>query len=266
MKKAIILLALCALAPFLSAASAVFYGDEYRVLQALTGTPRSWSDRDEETEARNARLRDVSRAIDNAGATREERAALLAVGECETLWAGRIGRDECEKSPAPDQRCDPDKNGKAQALGYWQLHRSSCPEAWGKPPTPERLLIETECAVRVLRMALRKCKTWERAVTGYRGYCELGDSVIRARSYRAYLHVLEHGWPKPPKGWQHAKRVARKDINLGVRRTNGAAVGAFAIFKPDMAAFVEWHWHDPSGKVSPKGWHRGVTFFERSGQ
>lgn len=234
------------------------------VFKALTGTPRAWGDRNEPSLARNRRLLPVALAVSEIGGSFDERAALLAAGERESLWSARIGEDRCQTGPK-DQRCDPDKSGNPQALGYWQLQRRACPAAWKLTHGPDRLLIEADCSLRVLEWAKKRCGGWRNAISGYRGKCGLSDSVIRARSFDAYRYAVEHGWPRMAEGWTHAKRVPRQRIAVGVKLTKRLGYGEFVEVpgEPRMAALVDWHWHDPSGDVSPKGWHRGVTFFVR---
>lgn len=227
---------------------------------ALTGAPDDWGDRDESGKDRANRMAHVTNAILFVTKQQDEQAALVATAHSETLLARRIGEDRCEQGP-PGQRCDPDKHGKAQARGYWQLHRSACPEAWAMEPSSRRLRVEAACALRALRLARKRCGDWPSAIAGYTGSCDAPDKVFRARSYRTFFDVVMHGWPKPPKGWVYASGVTSRERRSVLHLLN-AEVHSWHLVRDDLAVLVDWHWHDPSGDKSPKGWHKGLSFFQ----
>lgn len=247
--------------PILAAAVALATVDEpadLAVYKAITGTPRAYVDRDEDAKERAARLRDVAVAITAATSSLEERAALVAVGASEALWSSRVGADKCRKGT-----CDPGKDGKPKALGYFQVHRAACREAFSMAPGLPRLKVEAKCALRVLHWAKPRCKpeTLQAAVTGYRGDCRAGDRKLRDKAYEAYHDVLTRGaWPRQPDGWRSAGRVPRETRLRGMALASGLPMGAW-LEVDGFGVLVSWHWHDPSGDVSPKGWHRGLTFF-----
>lgn len=225
------------------------------IYRTLTGIPRSWSDRELPAEEMRAHRQAIARAIGAAAQTPEERAALLAVGQHESHFSTRIGRDECAAG-----ECDPDATGRPLARGVWQLHRAACEAAWDAPPDFPRLVAEAHCAVIALHAAKAKCGgTWERAIAGYRGSCKTGDTLLRERTYRTLLDVVQHGWPSAPAGWVMA-RPSRDDRRAHLSRLRTTDVRDF-VAEAGVGVLTDWHYHDPSSGKRPMGWHKGLTFF-----
>lgn len=231
------------------------------VLDALHGTPRYSGDRHESWGELNDRLQQVEVAILAAAPTQELQAVLLANGQHESLWAGYVGRDECHLGP-PGARCGSEDGGPPKWIGYWQVAKSSCPEAHRQPPSPERLIVEARCSVRIYAAAVERCK--ERNPTsggfaGYRGPCQTTDDERRLQTYKVMLDVLRRGWPQAPPGWARDPDPTREHRRRA--QILQGRPGAFVELTPEVGALVEYHWHDPSGPHRPKGWHRGVSLF-----
>lgn len=250
---------------------------------ALWGTPASALDRKETVEARWSRLYDVARAIEAAARSSKfsspvtVAAALLALGQHESTWARYIGEDRCSDGP-PGMQCDPDESGTPRARGYWQLHRSACPEIWQHAPSAERLMLEAECAANAFARAADRCFSkhpdgvMAGALGGYRGKCDAPDADLRRRTWAVYVDVLERGgWPIPPVGALEWERRRGKRTPAEARRARALLdepVETWVELEPGrLGALVEWHWHDFGGAARPRGWHKGVSLFApRSGK
>lgn len=153
----------------------------------------------EDPIARTERLTDVAVAIAGASASRDEAAALLALGEAETHFA-RYTRHPttCAEGPR-GMRCD-----HGRAYGYWSLWRSACPAAWELPiDDPRATAVTAQCAVQLLRMGRWTCKSWAGAFSLYAGRrCSDPIGLPRERRMKQIRIMLDHGglpWPAEPK-------------------------------------------------------------------
>lgn len=253
-----------------------YAGAQATPVDILTRTPPYFGDRNEPWEERRDRMIHADRAIHNASSLSEllgshltygiqMQAALLALGQHESLWAEYVGEDRCEEGPLPEMRCDVGRDGKPHALGYWQVHRSICPDAFEMEPGPERLMIEAECAARYYARRLVSCNgnndlgQVAGGLAGYRGRCRTTDASLRLKTYKVFLHVLQHGWPAPPSGWARDGNPPI-DLRRRAQRVDGS-VGSWVVLEPGSAALIEWHWHEFGGSKRPRGWHRGVSLF-----
>jgi hypothetical protein len=105
--------------------------------------------------ARETRLRLLAHEM--AGLRPAVSAGLIMVGQSESGFAAYVAAG-CLEPPRGAPRCDADKQGQPQALGYWQLHRSVCPAAWAFPPwTLESLREQIACAARLWERAAWRC-------------------------------------------------------------------------------------------------------------
>jgi hypothetical protein len=231
------------------------------VFEAFQATPRAFSDRAEPSEERDARGRQIARAIEHASPDTHTQAALLALAQSESLFARRIQED----------RCLPDECDAGKARGIWQLQRVACPDIWKHPPSFERLKREAECARRVYYAAIERCekfcqKAYSAGLSGYRGKCINRDTRLRTRAFEAYASILTDGVPEAPLGWERHPSPAkahRKAAQRILRRS--PAPDTFIPIADDVGALAEWHWHDPSGPHRPKGWHVGLSLYRRKG-
>lgn len=218
---------------------------------AVHGFSRSAADAAEEPKDVAQARREIANAVYAATDSLYERAALLAAGHAESLFAVRIGRDECKP-----WECD-----EGRARGYWQVHEPLCPEAFVLSPGPDRLAIEVGCALRFLRFQEPRCGTLKAAVSGFTGDCRPPDQAIRDRAFETAVDVLtQGGWPTAPKGWGAAGPVPRAVVKRAWIETKVFAPGETTQID-GFGVLVDWHWNDPSSKHTPKGWHRGLTFF-----
>jgi hypothetical protein len=238
---------------FLAAATPAPVAPEWTAVHAVVhGFARSNSDLKEDTADLAEARRNVTNAVFAATAVTTERAALLAAGHAETLFALRLGLDECRPGECDD----------GLARGYWQVHEPLCPDAWAMDPGAERAKLEAVCALRFLRYKAGQCGSLKAAVSGFTGDCRPRDRAIRDRAYEVALDVLTRGeWPAAPQFAKPAGDVPRAVIARGVELTKRLSMGDTVVVDETFGAMVDWHWHDPSGEHRPKGWHRGVTFY-----
>jgi len=230
------------------------------VLAALAGMPPEWSDRNETKRERIERLKPWAHAIEHVARNNEERAALLALINHETMAASRIQWDKCR----PDECGGP-------AKGLLQVQRDACVEAkqiYSMPPSPERFKLEARCAISVYRSSKKRCKGKNRlAVTdglsGYRGVCRTTDGKLRTNTYLTMESVVGSGWPVAPHGWVRDSTPALPDRKTALARFRELDVAPGDFFKLPSGAgvLVEWHFHEFSGPISPKGWHVGFSLF-----
>lgn len=79
-------------------------------------------------------------------------AGLVAVGYAESGWA-RYVAEGCYQVPRGAPNCD-----GGRALGYWQLHRTTCPAAFSVPPwTRASLREQVACSARLWDGQSRRC-------------------------------------------------------------------------------------------------------------
>ncbi len=237
-----------------------FASGRWPVFEAFTATPRAYADRNEDASQRNTRGKDITKAIELASPDTHTQTALLALADVESLFTHRIQVDKC----LPDE-CD-----GGLARGIWQLQKSACPQIWGMDPSFDRLKIEAECARDTYYAAIERCneshpgRPYAAGLNGYRGPCKNSDDAIRQRAFKAYQGMLVDGVPKAPSGWvrdQDPKRAHRKKA-LQMIKTNTSKPGTFIRFD-GVGALVEWHWHDPSRHLTPKGWHVGLSLYKK---
>jgi hypothetical protein len=99
---------------------------------------------------REARFRVVAHEL--SGLRPAVATALIKIGQAESGFAAYVGAG-CLVIPKGAPNCD-----GGRALGYWQLHRSTCPAAWRFPPwTIESLREQVTCAARLYQGAASRC-------------------------------------------------------------------------------------------------------------
>lgn len=259
------------------------------IVSILHNTPRFSGDRDEPDAGRSARLRLIGKAILEAARTEgpsanfapaELAASLAAVGQHETGWARYVGEGRCEDGP-PGMRCDPGPDGKPQARGYWQLWRSSCSGLWALEDLHRKpfdyldgqVYAGARCAaVRLVRERERCFGRNKKGIIagmfgGYMGRCDAPAAGQRVKTYETFVAVLELGsWPQPRAGFRPLGKRAPAE-----RRAAAALlkepVGTWRELDVDgrqVAALVTFHWRELSAPNPPRGWHRGVSLYERA--
>jgi hypothetical protein len=163
----------------------------------LQTTPHQTDSAETVTDRRN-RLEPVALAISKASAryadSRGVAAALLVIGRRESYWASYVQEDRCSEGPTY-ARCDPDKTGKARALGFWQLWKKACPAAWALTPSPERLEAEARCAASTWVGARMRCRDAPDgqvagAFSGYRSGCLWLGGKPRAHEWAKMVERL----------------------------------------------------------------------------
>lgn len=186
------------------------------VLVILLGLPPHHTDRDEPDPDRIGRLGRVAGAIaDAAGSTFRKgdpkgripplqvAAALLTLGWAESRWARYVGEGRCSDGPR-GARCDPDRHGRPQARGYWQLHRAACPAIWLEPDGSSIVLrLGARCAARRWAGAWHMCRRSRAgcllgSFAGYRGGrgpdpCDWRGAASMARRWTSYVGALRQG-------------------------------------------------------------------------
>ena len=160
--------------------------------------------RPETPEARQDRLRIAAEAIWDASEVRPRglsrnawSGALVALGWHESRFARYVGDDRCLDGPV-EARCDPHrKTGIPQAKGYFQAHRSVCPQLWElEPASVEWIRYSARCASGRMSGAYLRCRA--RAVSplagafaGYRGAdCTWAPARRRAVDATRFAAVL----------------------------------------------------------------------------
>jgi len=160
------------------------------ILKVLLGmAPFSREPVPESSMDRISRLTMVAHAIADAPITREERAALLTLGEFESHFARYIGIGQCLTGP---YKCDVYR-GVPRARTYWQVWRSTCPAAWAAVEGSEdELGAAARCAAAKWSLALARCHTGVLgAFAGYAGdLCSWAPATARAARYQAILAKL----------------------------------------------------------------------------
>jgi hypothetical protein len=118
------------------------------LLAVLLALPPYYLERGDPTRA--PRLEAVAQEL--AAYPPDVAAGLIAIGDAETHWARYVG-EGCYQIPRHAPDCD-----GGRALGYWQLHRSTCPAAFVSPPwSRESLHEQVACAARLWDGQSRRC-------------------------------------------------------------------------------------------------------------
>jgi hypothetical protein len=155
-----------------------------------------------ELDTRKARMLPVAAAISKATQDPEVAVGVLTAGEFETHYAVFVGEGRCREGvsrrgalmpnpkafTSPD-RCDADRQANPRARTYWQLWRSTCPEAWAAPEgSTLELELAAGCAADRFRHGLTRCGSVEGAFAFYRhSSCEWSGAAARGARYRVLL-------------------------------------------------------------------------------
>jgi len=130
-------------------------------------------------EQRVALLTPVATAIVHATQDRQEIAFLVAQGWHESKFAGLVLQGRCTEMPR-DQRCDPDRHGRPQSVGPWQVKGRWCRGA-------DTLEGQAACVLKLARLGRKRCKgSWEAAFAAQRGagVCESRQAPRRYATMR----------------------------------------------------------------------------------
>jgi hypothetical protein len=139
------------------------------ILAALMALVPWWGDRNETSEARNARMIPIAEAITTATSDATEQAALITLAWAESKLASYVTEDRCHEGPV-GQRCD-----QGRARGPWQVHhgaRKECSIAWELSATSvDGLTHQAWCALSRYRFSKHYCSSHGSAgaLSGYRG-------------------------------------------------------------------------------------------------
>ena len=148
-----------------------------------------WHQDHDAPEARRALLEPIAAAIAATARSREEAAALVAVGWSETKFARAVLEGHCDRMPA-GSRCD---HGRAR--GPWQVH-AWCRDAWALPDgSPEAYTPAARCVLRALRGGLQRCSSWHGAMAALLGGGGCRD-FARADAYEQTMRTVL-GWWSP---------------------------------------------------------------------
>jgi hypothetical protein len=135
------------------------------VARYLVALPPHSTDAAESAEDRGRRMQEIAREIALASMKQplagyepiDQAAALIVNGKSESEFARYVGERRCQEGP-PGMRCDPDRNGVAQADSYWQLWKVACPKLWAAPAASREALREAAtCASSRFRGAMGRC-------------------------------------------------------------------------------------------------------------
>lgn len=161
------------------------------VLDRILHLPVWQHDAELSRDERARLLRPVAEAIAGAARSREEIAALVALGWHESRYARYVVEGRCDEGP-PGLRCDMGRDGKPRARGPWQVWKW-CRAAWALPAgTPASLRYEARCVVGAMRVAQARCdEGWESAFAGLAGArCEWPPAKRRVWTMRQVLARL----------------------------------------------------------------------------
>jgi len=111
-----------------------------------------WRGDNLEPGARIALYWPVAEAVSAVARTKDEAAALVALGWHESRWASPVVSGHCSEMKT-GERCD-----NLHARSPWQVH-SWCRDAWTVPEDSlNALRASAKCAVRMLRAARSRCR------------------------------------------------------------------------------------------------------------
>lgn len=144
---------------------------ESRTLAVLSSFPVHYTDKDEDSDKRAARLLELQTAVDSATRNYEERAALLTLLKYESGTAAYVQEGRCSDGPRGKFECD-----SGRAKGPWQLHGE----------VPDDLSEQAALAIKLWRAARLRCSKvvpneHEGAFSGYAtgGKCGWGGAPRR---------------------------------------------------------------------------------------
>jgi|FreactcultureFD7_1027221.scaffolds.fasta_scaffold00620_29 hypothetical protein len=166
------------------------------VLASLLTLPVWSGDRNEDTEARQARFMSVATAeVDAAeratcsgeyngveckpiwkGSIKEIIAATESVGYWESNYSKAVGEQHCLGVPGG---CDHNR-----ARGYWQCWITACPELWKTDSnSPEEVKVAAWESMKLLIGFRKTCDSWDKAFTAYTGRgCKVSATGVARRT------------------------------------------------------------------------------------
>lgn len=156
-----------------------------RVAAALHDIPIHFTDKDEDSDERNRRIRGVALAIVKASTSKDgsidynRRAALITLARFESHLARYVQENRCKDGPGGRKECD-----YGRAKGLWQLHASR-----RDGPVPDDLFEQADRAGRRWAGAYAVCKGIAEAFTAYGtgGKCYAAPWSIERAKY--FQHV-----------------------------------------------------------------------------
>lgn len=155
------------------------------ILAALLALAPYHGDRHLSVDERRLLLVPVADAIASTARDDKEAAFLIAQAWHETKFARLVLEGRCDEMPR-GQRCDPDRKGRPQSVGPWQIKGRWCRGAG-------TLEGQAACVMRLARGGRERCRSWHGAFAAQlgAGSCTAPRAAARVETMRKSLYRVQ---------------------------------------------------------------------------